>query len=173
VAVLLFDVRRGSTNRRMTVDQQRKEGLSLSCHPGRGLARDNTVMFTLTIVCEINRGVTKSPPSGIGPWHGARVAPQHCPILRPGQLERRHKEVRVATDDNRSTQKEDISKEFRTRTFLKSCDTSLFRTSLFRTSLFRKSARRVFARAEVGGGARICERNHAVFYSHAWVTRAN
>ena len=23
--------------------------------------------------------------SGIGPWLGARVAPQHCPILRPGQ----------------------------------------------------------------------------------------
>jgi hypothetical protein len=48
---------------------------------------------------EIKPGGDESPPSGIGPWLGARVAPQHCPILRPGQRKPRQKEFIVAINN--------------------------------------------------------------------------
>jgi hypothetical protein len=51
----------------------------------------------------VKPGGDESPPSGIGPWRGARVAPQHCPILRPGHLKRRHMELIVAINNKRRT----------------------------------------------------------------------
>lgn len=103
---------------------QSKEGLSLSCHPGRGLeALFSTVArHWRTHEDEINRGGDESPPSGIGPWRGARVAPQHCPILRPGQDHGKQNDSSLQLQVYAGFQKEDISNELRTRTFLTSCD---------------------------------------------------
>jgi hypothetical protein len=99
------------------------------CHPGRGLETVSIDVFDLKmdvfelkIEGENKPGGDQSPPSGIGPWRGARVAPQHCPILRPGQRKRRQKEFIVAINNKRRTSKEDIPKELRLRTFLKSCN---------------------------------------------------
>jgi hypothetical protein len=33
----------------------------------------------------LTRGTRKDTRFGVGPWIGARVASQHCPVLRPGQ----------------------------------------------------------------------------------------
>ena len=99
--------------------RQCKEGLSHSCHPGRGLQLIPHAGLTKS---GVKPGGDESPPSGIGPWLGARVAPQHCPILRPGQDHGKQNGSSLQLQPNVGFQKEDISNELRMRTFLTSCD---------------------------------------------------
>jgi len=39
------------------------------------------------MIGEGNGVLRGTPRVGLGPWVGARVASQHCPILRPGRLQ--------------------------------------------------------------------------------------
>jgi hypothetical protein len=91
-------------------DHQSKEGLSLSCHPGRG----SKLMLGSSMgnsERDIDRGGAQAPPSGIGPWLGARVAPQHCPILRPGHDHGKQNDSSLQLPIYDGCQKEDISNE--------------------------------------------------------------
>ena len=97
------------------------------CQPGRGLETDSIDVFELKMKGESKPGGDESPPSGIGPWRGARVAPQHCPILRPDHDHAKQSGSSLQLSTNAGLQKEDISNELRMRTFLKSCDKKLFK----------------------------------------------
>src|SRR5262245_63465096 len=47
------------------------------------------------------RGRPRAAPFGVGPWDGARVAPQQGPTLRPGQRDCRRPEGGCRTGQNR------------------------------------------------------------------------
>lgn len=106
------------------VSDHQSKGLSLSCHPGRGLEALKLGSSSGNSEGDIDRGGAQAPPSGIGPWLGARVAPQHCPILRPGHDQGKQNDSSLQLPIYGGFQKEDISNELRTRTFLRSCDSN-------------------------------------------------
>lgn len=126
--------------------RQCKEGLSHSCHPGRGLQLIPHAGLTKS---GVKPGGDESPPSGIGPWLGARVAPQHCPILRPGQDHGKQNGSSLQLQPNVGFQKEDISNELRMRTFLTSCDIIFSVHNLFRARFCPRSSCLIFPSSAV------------------------
>jgi hypothetical protein len=101
---------------------QGKEGLSHSCHPGRGLEPIPRAGLKLSL--EINRGVTNHPRPVLAP--GSALGLLLSIALSSGQASFTVNKngLPLQSQPNAGFQKEDISNELRMRTFLKSCDTT-------------------------------------------------
>ena len=125
-------------------DHQSKEGLSLSCHPGRGL-ESITLCWSKT-KSGVNRGVSNHPRPVLAP--GSALGLLLSIALSSGQA---NQSVVKTSSSLQSTtwtdlRKEDISNELRTRTFLLSCNRSFWQE--LRTRTFLMSCNRSFWQEE-------------------------
>src|SRR6185503_20848537 len=101
-------------------DHQSKEGLSLSCHPGRGL--ESITLCWAKTKSGVNRGVTNHPRPVLAPSSALGLLLSIA--LSSGQanqsVDKRSSSLQSTTRTD--LRKEDISNELRTRTFLMSCN---------------------------------------------------